>query len=483
MKRFLSAILAAVLCVALLCPGALATESPQLVASEGWLFITLDPGHGDTDSGAVYRNYVERDIAMKLALYLKEELETYRNVRVSLTRTDNGPGENVTPVGQILPRVEFAAKNYADLLVSLHLNSTASPNQARGAYVLVSNGNYNKAVADKGSTIGLDILSELGKLGIQNNGLMTRNSIDTQNPNGTISDYYGIVRYGLWRSIPSMIVEHCFINNDSDCSNFLSSDAKIRALALADAKGIANYYGLEKKTDAELAGNVYCLIDYRSHWAHEAIDAAIVAGWINGFEDQTFRPDVTLTRAMFVTMLGRLSGADLTQVSESTFPDVSVSDYYAPYVQWATASGIVDGFPDGTFRPDENITREQMACIMARYLKSIGFDTTYSGEAVSSQIQDLSSIGGWALDDVLFCFETGLLNGRGDCFDPQTGATRAEACVVLGRLNNYDGARAEAEPETLPAEPEVPVTQEAANAAPAEPVEAAEAPAESIPAA
>ncbi|MDD6077180.1 MAG: S-layer homology domain-containing protein, partial [Clostridiales bacterium] len=403
--------------------------------------------------------------------------------RVSLTRTDNGPGENVTPVGQILPRVEFAAKNYADLLVSLHLNSTASPNQARGAYVLVSNGNYNKAVADTGSAIGLNILSELGKLGIQNNGLMTRDSIDTQNPNGTISDYYGIVRYGLWRSIPSMIVEHCFINNDSDCSNFLSSDAKIRALALADAKGIANYYGLEKKTDAELAGNVYCLIDYRSHWAHEAIDAAIVAGWINGFEDQTFRPDVTLTRAMFVTMLGRLSGADLTQVSESVFPDVSASDYYAPYVQWATASGIVDGFPDGTFRPDENITREQMACIMARYLKSIGFDTTYSGEAVSSQIQDLSSIGGWALDDVLFCFETGLLNGRGDCFDPQTGATRAEACVVLGRLNNYDGARAEAEPETLQAEPEVPVTQEAANAAPAEPVEAAEAPAESIPAA
>ena len=289
MKRFLSAILAAVLCVALLCPGALATESPQLVASEGWLFITLDPGHGDTDGGAVYRNYVERNIAMKLALYLKEELETYRNVRVSLTRTDNGPGENVTPVGQILPRVEFAAKNYADLLVSLHLNSTASPNQARGAYVLVSNGNYNKAVADTGSAIGLDILSELGKLGIQNNGLMTRNSIDTQNPNGTISDYYGIVRYGLWRSIPSMIVEHCFINNDSDCSNFLSSDAKIRALALADAKGIANFYGLEKKTDAELAGNVYCLIDYRSHWAHEAIDAAIVAGWINGFEDPTFR--------------------------------------------------------------------------------------------------------------------------------------------------------------------------------------------------
>lgn len=484
MKRFLSAILAAVLCVALLCPGALAASSNDV------LCIALDPGHGGVDGGAQNvvdgKSYSEADIALKIAYAMKAELETYRNVRVVMTRTD-AAGNQYTPTGEVKPRVDFAVQNSADLLVSLHLNATNTPNSAKGACVLVTNGNYLPEIANVEYALATDVLLRLNKLGITTHnasggGLLKQNSADRTNPNGTVADYYGIIYYALQEKLPSILIEHCFVNNDSECRQFLSSDAKIEAIGKADALGIADYYGLEKKNGTEPEPPVI-LTDYHNHWAHKAIDAAIAAGWINGFEDQTFRPDVTLTRAMFVTMLGRLSGADLTKYSGSAFPDVSASSYYAPYVQWATATGVVDGFPNGTFCPDDAITREQMACIMARYLKSIGFDTTYNGAAVSSQIQDLGSIGGWALDNVLFCFEVGLLNGRGDCFDPQTGATRAEACVVLGRLSDYDGPRAEAAPETLPAEPEVPVTQEAASAAPAEPDEAVQAPAEPLPAA
>lgn len=458
------------MCTTLLCSGVFAAETPKLVSSEGWLFITLDPGHGGADGGAYNKvdgtEYIERNICTKIGQYLKEELETYRNVRVSMTRTDNNPSP-IIPEGEILPRVEFAERNYADLLVSLHLNSTNTPNQKSGAYILTSNGNYNKDVADEGTAVALNILSQLENLGIQNNGLMLRDSEvrpPDKNPNGTVADYYGIVRYGLWRSIPSMIIEHCYINSDSDCRNFLSSDEKLRAIAKADAQGIAGYYGLEKKTEAELAENVACLIDYRTHWAHKDIDNAVESGWISGYPDYTFHPNEAVTRAMFVAMLGRLSGADMTQYSGTSFSDVKETSYYAPNVQWAVEQKIVSGFPDGTFHPDEIITREQMAGIMVRYLASIGFDTTYSGTPGSYTITDMNRIGSWALDDVLFCYETGLLAGRGNYFDPKTGATRAEACSVLTRLIGYNGARIEPITPVTPTESETPEPLDTAEA-------------------
>ena len=462
MKRFLSALLAVVLCAALLCPGALAAESPQPLSSGDWLFITLDPGHGGVDGGAQNvvdgKTYSEADIALKIAYAMKAELETYKNVVVSMTRTDAAGSKYTTPSGNVDKRVKFAVENSADLLVSLHLNATETKNAAKGACILVTNGNYLPEIAEQEYAIASNILMHLNRLGITTHdsgdgGLVKRNSSDRTNPNGTVADYYGIVYYGLQEKLPSILIEHCFVSNNSECRQFLSTDEKIAAIGVADALGIVDYYGLEKKDGTEPDAPII-LTDYRNHWACESIDAAIAAGWIYGYEDHTFRPEVPLTRAMFVTMLGRLSGADLTQYSGSAFPDVDASSYYAQHVQWAVQAGVIDGFEDGTFRPDENITREQMACIMTRYLRSLNPDIAYSGEPGSYNIQDLNSIGEWALDDVLFCYEAGLLNGRGNVFAPKAGATRAEACTVLIRLADY------AEAHSAPAQPEVPTEPE-----------------------
>ena len=213
MKRILSLFLTLVLTAALLCPAAAAANEAAGKDSD-WLYITLDPGHGGdgaggNDPGAISGTYgyQEADLVLKIGLYLKEELETYRNVHVDMTRSDR---------------------------------------YGTSATALVSNGNYRPEIAKVLDGVAGNILVQLEKLGIQNRNLTKESSHDgTRYPNGKLADYYGIVRYGVENNVPSMIVEHCFLSSDSDCQNFLSSDAKLRAIAQADARGIAAYYGLE----------------------------------------------------------------------------------------------------------------------------------------------------------------------------------------------------------------------------------------------
>lgn len=417
MKRILSIFLSLVLTAALLSPAAAAANETDGKDSD-WLYITLDPGHGGNgaggnDPGAISSTYGyhEADLVLKIGLCLKQELETYRNVHVDMTRSDSYGTSATAPLSKVENRVLFAAGQHSDLLVSLHLNSSPSQS-ARGAEVLVSNGNYRPEIAKVLDGVAGNILAQLKNLGIYNRGLVKKSSQDnTLYPNGKLADYYGIVRYGVENNVPSMIVEHCFISSNSECEQFLSSDAKLRAIAQADA------------------------------------------GWVNGVGAGEFQPNGTLTRAAFVTMLGRMAGVKDTDYTTSVFRDVPDGEWYTSFVAWATENGIVDGYGDGIFLPQNNITRQEMAKIMAKYLNWKGLDTTPSSEISSYPINDLNAIGGWALEPVCFCYEQGLLNGRGSNFAPQANATRAEACVVLCRLQKYVDAQsaqpAAAEPAAL----------------------------------
>ena len=316
MKRILSLFLTLVLTAALLSPAAAAANETAGKDSD-WLYITLDPGHGGdgaggNDPGAISGTYgyQEADLVLKIGLYLKEELETYRNVHVDMTRSNRYGTSATAPLSKVENRVLYAAGKGSDLLVSLHLNSSAS-SSAQGATVLVSNGNYRPEIAKVLDGVAGNILVQLEKLGIQNRDLTKESSHDgTRYPNGKLADYYGIVRYGVENNVPSMIVEHCFLSSNSDCQNFLSSDTKLQAIAQADARGIAAYYGLVKKDPGEV--DVEPLFrDCRSHWAKDYINRAADAGWVNGTGDGLFQPNGTLTRAMFVTMLAGLAGVEI----------------------------------------------------------------------------------------------------------------------------------------------------------------------------
>ncbi len=189
--------------------------------------VMLDPGHGGYDPGNVSGGYSEKDLNLKIAQYCKEELEKYDGITVYMTRTSD------TYVS-LDDRPAAAKEKGADMLISLHMNSSTS-SSAAGAEVYSSlNATYSSSTAKLGSSI----LTQLVGLGLSNRGVKTR-----QGDNG---DYYAVIRGSVSRGLGGIIVEHAFMSNSGDV-NFFNSDAKLKALGVADATGIANYYGLKKK--------------------------------------------------------------------------------------------------------------------------------------------------------------------------------------------------------------------------------------------
>ena len=172
-----------------------------------------------------------------------------------------------------------------------------------------------------------------------------------------------------------------------------------------------------------------------AEWYGAAIDYADVRALMNGTGDGAFSPSSTLTRAMFVTILGRMAGVQEDGYSGSSFSDVESGSWYAPYVEWGAKNGIVNGMGEGIFAPDSPVTREQMAALITRYADAAGYDLPAGVSAVAA-FRDAGSISGWAFESVERMRQTGLLSGdpQGN-FNPLNGATRAEAATVFMRLD------------------------------------------------
>ena len=223
-------------------------QEVQAADSQGNFVIVLDPGHGpnkedapgSNDPGAIAGGVTEANVTMKLAQYAKEELEQYEGVKVYLTRYNNCP--------TIYNRVEIAKNYNADLLVSLHINSGGG-GASRGAAIWVTQDKTQVEYNQKASEAANIILRNISSLGIQNNGVQTKSGkADEWYDSGVVQDYYGIIRYAQRVKMRSLLVEHCFIDNDSD-RNYINSDEKIKRLAQADVKGIVEAYQLNKKSE------------------------------------------------------------------------------------------------------------------------------------------------------------------------------------------------------------------------------------------
>lgn len=246
----------------------------------GPLLIALDPGHVGVSSGAVANGTSEANATWKIAQFCKAELDTYQNVTAVFTVT---PDDRLGSSSELRERVQRALNQGADVLVSLHLNSTGVGN-AYGAEVWAPhNTSYNNETHAVGTDLGNQILSQLEKLGLANRGVKFR-WIDPDPkfdyPDGSNGDYYGIIREARKSNLPAIIVEHAFLDNWSDYNNFLNSDAKLQSLGIADARGIANYYGL-----SYAEGTVYRLyyaptLDH--HYTMDANEYQVLGarGWI-----------------------------------------------------------------------------------------------------------------------------------------------------------------------------------------------------------
>jgi hypothetical protein len=172
--------------------------------------------------------------------------------------------------------------------------------------------------------------------------------------------------------------------------------------------------------------------DISEHWAKEYIVKSAEIGLFSGIEENIFAPDANTTRAMFVTVLGRLAGVSAITNGATSFNDVDTDDYFAPYVKWAVENGIASGVGENCFAPNEDITREQVAVMLCNFTKNNGIELK---KVYKAEFTDSGNISTWAEDSVKALAEAGIISGRSDSsFDPKGTATRAEIATMLIKL-------------------------------------------------
>ena len=166
-------------------------------------------------------------------------------------------------------------------------------------------------------------------------------------------------------------------------------------------------------------------------WFYDVVLYAYDNGLMTGVSATEFAPNQTTTRGMIVSMLARLEG--VTSAEDAGFADVAANDWYATAVNWAASVGVVNGYEDNTFRPNAPITREQMAAILYNYADYKGYDV--SARADLSDYADAASISSWAEDVLAWANAEGLINGMtATTIDPQGATTRAQTAAMFERF-------------------------------------------------
>lgn len=171
------------------------------------------------------------------------------------------------------------------------------------------------------------------------------------------------------------------------------------------------------------------------HWALNAIAHSVARGYFKGEGEGRFAPNRAITRAEFVTILGRKAGIAPSGAS-AAFKDVNVGAFYAPYVAWAESKGIVKGTGNGKFEPNRTITREEMAVILDKFL---GDQNKIYSSTNKAQFNDGTTISSWAKGSVEKMANLGFLSGVGNGnFVPKGSFTRAQAAQVLYTIDTKD---------------------------------------------
>lgn len=165
-------------------------------------------------------------------------------------------------------------------------------------------------------------------------------------------------------------------------------------------------------------------------WYHDAVHYALENGIMVGVKSDKFAPDGSITRGMVVTILWRMAGKPVVNYA-MTFEDVAENAWYAEAVRWAASEGIVEGYNKLQFAPNDNITREQLAAILYRYVQYNGGGFTGSWMFLLD-FTDREKVSEWAYESVCYMTMHGVINGKSNnILDPKGTATRAEAAQII----------------------------------------------------
>ncbi len=167
-------------------------------------------------------------------------------------------------------------------------------------------------------------------------------------------------------------------------------------------------------------------------WYADAVRFVYTQGIMKGFDDNRFGPSELLSRSQFATILYRLEGEPSVEYSPSAFKDVDDGTFYTKAAMWAKETGVITGYDDGRFGPEDNISREQMAVMMFRYAKYREFDTTTRADL--SKFPDKDAVSGFAKEGVDWAVGKGLITGDQGRINPQGSAERAQTATIIQRF-------------------------------------------------
>jgi len=311
----------------------------------------------------------------------------------------------------------------------------------------------NDEPADSGAagTSGGSTVSNLRDIGVDRNGsvvftLASGKDLTASDQekirNANASDDTVIKGDGLTAMIP----EDTLTTPDFDLNRLLADSVEAKdgmVVEYTDLEGNTRIDAFGIVTDGDADYIVLTEGDYRivpadaafsdiaGLWGEDDILFAANRGLVNGTGDGKFSPNITMSRAMFVTVLWRMTGGPKPE-AETAFTDLT-ADWNKDAVAWAVEQSIVTGYNDTTFGPNDPVTREQMCVLMMRYLDCLGWALDKTNPAAN--FADADQISTWAADAVKDCTQIGLINGVGENrAAPKKNANRMEASAILTRF-------------------------------------------------
>ncbi|WP_025692114.1 S-layer homology domain-containing protein [Paenibacillus zanthoxyli] len=207
-------------------------------------------------------------------------------------------------------------------------------------------------------------------------------------------------------------------------------------LAVMDGKNYATIKSLSNSTYAIISHPVE-FQDAASHWAQAAINDLGSRMIINGFDNGIYAPDQNITRAEFAAILVRGLGVKLVN-GGTAFPDVKASDWYSDAIQTAYTYQFISGFEDGSFHPTDKVTREQAMAMISKAMTLTSLKTKLPAQETNAALapfKDAAHASNWAKESIADCLQSGIVSGRNETeLAPKAPITRSEVAVIIQRL-------------------------------------------------
>lgn len=225
----------------------------------------------------------------------------------------------------------------------------------------------------------------------------------------------------------------------------VNKDGTLRHVPTKVQKNDGKYYAIINSLTNSIYEVIYYPVEFddtNGHWAKQTINDMASRMILKGVDRNHYLPDAQITRAEFAAIVVKALGLEIT-TSENSFADVKPSDWYCGVIQTAVEYGIIAGYEDGAFRPNDKITREQAMLIVSRTMKMTDLDSNLSDNEVNTILlnySDVDNLSEYAKTGVAGCIKTETVLGRTENeLAPKALITRAEAAVILQRLLKQSG--------------------------------------------